>query len=584
MAHHKSNMINPRTQLTTVQLLKPGASGGQVDNVFFAPIEPAGAARHGLAASIAIPQTPMQSNQPGVKINGKAIDVFPAAIFRLTSSEGDLVPLDRGLLRDPDGDSYWDLTLSPGKVFSEASDGHWSRAALPFQLSNIFENDTHHGIATFLFNETDISSIFFQIVVETKAFLAPDNLLAWGWLKGRVQGLGLDECDLTRKAYREEKRDSLPMKSLNIWHSQATENLMRDIEQGFGGETSIVNGLVKDEVIYATPCRTARGDYPYPRSMKFGIWSATKTAFCTIAYLRLAQVMKEDPRGYEVATLLPEASGNEKWSGITIGHCMDMATGIGTGAQNGTEPNVFGDYLIEPWQSRESEEGLNTYNHYHNWFLAPSQHAKNLAAFSCPSYPWPAGTVARYRDQDLYIAGAALDALLKIHRGPDSRLWDMVRDEVYEPAGIHHAVKFHTIESDPASESPLTDAGLLLTMDNVAALGKLILDSGKIQDQQILDPQLLNGIFSFDAKKGLPTGTYTEHGQVYYYGATWHLPYQSRGGQKMWIPTMRGYGGQYIQILPNRTIGFRFGFDSYDTDERYDGLKLVRLADAVDPF
>ena len=281
-------MINPRTQLTADQLQKPGIAAGQVDNAFFAPIEPAGEAQHGLAASIAIPQTPMQSNQPGVKVNGKAIDVFPAVILRLSSSEGDLVPLDRGLLRDPDGDSYWDLTLSPGKVFFEASDGRWSRAALPFQLSNIFENDTHHGIATFLFNETDISSIFFQIVAETKAFLVPDNLLAWGWLEGRVQSLGLDECDLARKAYREEKRDRLPMKSLNIWHSQATEDLMRDIGQGFGSDSSIVNGLVKDEVIYVTPCRTARGDYPYPRSMRFGIWSATKTAFCTIATLLYA--------------------------------------------------------------------------------------------------------------------------------------------------------------------------------------------------------------------------------------------------------------------------------------------------------
>ena len=44
-----------------------------------------------------------------------------------------------------------------------------------------------------------------------------------------------------------------------------------------------------------------------------------------------------------------------------------------------------------------------------------------------------AETVARYRDQDLYIAGAALDAVLKKMRGPDARIWDMVRDEVYAP-------------------------------------------------------------------------------------------------------------------------------------------------------
>ena len=223
-------------------------------------------------------------------------------------------------------------------------------------------------------------------------------------------------------------------------------------------------------------------------------------------------------------------------------------------------------------------------NHYHDWFLTPSQHEKNLAAFACPSYPWPAGTITRYRDQDLYIAGAALDALLKRYRGPDARLWDMVRDEVYIPAQIHHAVKFHTVESDAASEVPLSDAGLLLTMDNIARLGKLILDGGIIEDQQILEPQLLDEIFSFDIEKGLPTGTYTADGEVHYYAATWYLPYQSRSEEKFWIPTMRGYGGQLIQILPNNTIGFRFGFDSYETEERYDALKLVRLSDAIRPF
>ncbi len=103
-------MINPRTQLTADQLQNPDVSKDPVDNAYFVPIEPANAAQHGFAVSIAIPQTPMQSNQSGVKVNGKAIDVFPAPILRLSSSEGDLVPLDRGLLRDADGDSYWDLT------------------------------------------------------------------------------------------------------------------------------------------------------------------------------------------------------------------------------------------------------------------------------------------------------------------------------------------------------------------------------------------------------------------------------------------------------------------------------------------
>ena len=573
-----------RSILHATQLLEADAIDGQVDNFFFAACGTASGPPREFAISIQIPQTVMKCNQQGIDVNGKATDLFPAINLRLVGIDDDLVPLDRDLLRDPEGSSYWDVTLSPGKIWSEEADGPWSRAALPFQFSNIFENDTHHGIATFLYSETNISPIFFQIVAETKPFLIPDNLLAWGWLEGRVESLDPKGYRSELDVYQEEKRDWLPMKSLEIWRSDDTEAHMRDIEYGFGSDSSIVNGLVIDDVIYSTSCQTTMGDYPYPRSMKFGIWSATKTAFCTIACLRLAHIMGEDPRDYEIAALLPEAKSNEKWASITIGHCMDMATGIGTAASDKKEPNIFGDYLLESWQSQESEEAFRSYNHYHTWFLAPSQHEKNLAAFACPSYPWPASTIVRYRDQDLYVAGAALDALLKSFRGPDSRLWDMVRDEVYVPARIHHAVKFHTIESDHANEVPLTDAGMLLTMDNIAALGRLILAGGKRQDRQILEPQLLDSIFSFYEQKGLPTGIYTEYGEVHYYGATWHLPYQSSRGEKMWIPTMRGYGGQVIQVLPNRMTAFRFGFDSYDTDQRYDALKLVRLADAIKPF
>ena len=576
--------MNTRVQLGADQLRAAGAVASQVDNATFLPRESSADAQHGLALSLDILQTPMNCNHQGVAVNGKAIDLFPAARFRLVSDGSDLVPLDRDLLRNPEGESYWDVTLSPGKVWSEPEDGGWSRAALPFQLSNIFENDTHHGIATFLYNDTGISPVFYQIVTETKAFLCPDNLQAWGWLKATPEPLSPDDCLATCEAYHEEQRDQLPIRPLADWKSDATRAGLDDIDRGFGSESSIVSGLIVDGEIYATPCRTSMGDYPYPRAMKFGIWSATKTAFCSIACLRLAQVIGEDPREARVADLLPEAQNNPVWADVTIGHCLDMATGVGTAAGDDEQAGVFADYQIEDWQSKESEEALRGYTHYHEWFVAPSQHEKNGAAFACSGYPWPAGTVVRYRDQDLYIAGAALDALLKGHRGPDSRIWNMVRDEVYRPARIHHAVNFHTIETDPQKEVPLSDAGLLLSMDNVARLGKLILEGGIIEGQQILAPGLLDQFFNVRTKKGLPTGIETTDGEVHYYGGIWHLPYRSQNGEAFWIPTMKGYGGQLIQLLPNHTIGFRFAYDSYETEERYDMLKLVRLSDAMRAF
>ena len=52
----------------------------------------------------------------------------------------------------------------------------------------------------------------------------------------------------------------------------------------------------------------------------------------------------------------------------------------------------------------------------------------------------------------------------------------------------------------------------------------------------------------------------------------------------MRLATMRGYGGNIIQPLPNGMTAFRLAHDTPDADERYDALKLARIADAVRPF
>lgn len=575
--------MTQRQQLLAQQLLD-GLLDHQVDNDAFVADETAVDAGHALALCLDIGETRMQCNHPGVAINGEAVDLFPQVTLRLANQNGNLVPLDRDLLRDPDGNGYWDISLSPGRVWSEPADGQWSRAVLPFQLSNIFENDTHHGLATFLYNETTVSPIFFQIVAETKTFLCPENLQARGWLQARPAPLESAAAEQTLAAFTTELVDQRVLRPLSHWRTTDTQSYLDEIENGFGSESTMVSGLVVDDEIFSSPCRTSMGDYPYPRAMKFGIWSATKTAFCSIACLRIAQISGQDPRTQTIGDLLPEAGGIGAWRDITIGDCLNMASGIGSAACAAVPANIFADYLLDESQAQESDEARISYNHYHAWFLAPSQHKKNLAALACPTYPWPAGSIARYRDQDLYIAGAALDAFLKRLRGPDARLWELVRDEVYTPARIHHAIKFQTIETDASQQVPLSDAGLLLTMDNIARLGKLIIDNGRIGDEQVLQPEMLQEFFDPRRAKGLPTGIQIEDGEIHYHAGIWHLPYRSRAGELLWIPSMRGYGGQLIQTLPNGITSFRFGADSYETEERYDGLKLVKLADAIRPF
>ena len=590
-------MASPaRSQLSLKDLIEKRQYPTPVDNIWFVSTVDAKDKHQSISLSVEIDEAKMYSSHAEVQVNGKFIDVFPACTIDLINYQDNLVPLDRNLIRTPQGNSYWDITLSPGKIWSEADDvtsdqgaiQSWFRAALPFQLSNIFENDSHHGVMTFLYCEDQISPIYYQITTETKAFVAPDNLIAWGYLDASPTPLTAPlKSEKSKNALiniQHEINDQLPIENLNKLRSTDNQSYFEDIETGFGAHSTIVSGLVMDDKIYSTRCQTQYGDYPYPRAMKFGIWSATKTAFCTIACLRLAQIYDEDPRSALVNELLPEAKNIATWEKITIGDCLNMATGIGTAGTNAEPLNIFADYILDIQHAIPVSRGLESYGHYFSWFLAPSQHQKNKAAFACPGYIWGPGKITRYRDQDLYIAGAALDAWLKIRQGPDARIWDLVEKQVYQVAGIHHAVKFHTLETNPKDEVPLSDAGLLLTMDNIANLGKLILDHGKVDGKQILHAEILDELFNPRSQKGLATGTQTKDGEIFYHGGIWHLPYRSQNNELFWIPTMRGYGGQLIQTLPNGTTVFRFGFDSYETEERYDMLKMVRLSDSISPF
>ena len=125
--------MKSRLQLRADQLFATGLLESQVDNSWFLPIEPFDEAHHVLALSIYISEILMNCNLQNIEVNGKSIDVFPAVEFRLTRHNGDLIPLDRDLLRNPQARSYWDVTLSPGKVWTETGDDGWSRAALPLQ-------------------------------------------------------------------------------------------------------------------------------------------------------------------------------------------------------------------------------------------------------------------------------------------------------------------------------------------------------------------------------------------------------------------------------------------------------------------
>ena len=141
---------------------------------------------------------------------------------------------------------------------------------------------------------------------------------------------------------------------------------------------------------------------------------------------------------------MPEAADYQGWEDVTFYDMANMASGHGFGSTVSDPNDMFSGYLD---------------GDYAAWYEAPSQAEKNVFALDQPVFPWAPGTVARYRDQDAYLYGVAMDAYLKQHEGSDADLWEMVRDEVYRPIGIFHAPMNRTIEPDGSMGQPMMAYG-----------------------------------------------------------------------------------------------------------------------------
>ena len=140
----------------TVEELAPDAweNFGLVHNDYFMPVGPSSDALHALSGVLAVPMTQSHS------MKGR-FPAFEAAFF---THDGHLVPTERGIIAG--GISTWNLVLSPGRVWSEPGDDGWSRASFPFTLTGKQRNDSHNGLASFLYNDTKVSALRVQVVQE----------------------------------------------------------------------------------------------------------------------------------------------------------------------------------------------------------------------------------------------------------------------------------------------------------------------------------------------------------------------------------------------------------------------------------
>jgi hypothetical protein len=561
-----------REALTFSELMSEQAISGPVSNRHFTAAADAGEALHVFSGAIRIPEHRMTTIPAAIRpadILGKKTQLFPGIDLTFASHNGVLIPTERDLLIASDSDSFWQIQVSPGRVWSEEGDNGMSRAAFPFLLTSIIENESYNGIATFLYDDDSVSMLRYQVVQQLAPFMIQTRFVAAG--QEPVRFTSLPKRPALVIEFDREIADRLPWRDWSELEARFGADLFDEFDAGIDAALTVTSGLVIDGQVYVRSMDTPYGPYPFPREMRHGVWSVAKTAAGLVTLMRMAQKYGDKVLDYRIRDYVEVTAEHDGWDDVTFRHAMSMATGVGTGTLE-VEPNVIG--------SGDASNPANDagFGDYMAWYLAPSRTAKLAEVFRTPSYPWGPGTYARYRDRDIFTLSAALESLYKQREGEDADLWQMMVDEVYRPIGIHHLSMTRTRETEGLG-TPMLAWGIYVSIDDIAKIAMLIQAGGTHNGEQLLSKAGLAEALYETGIHGLPTGASNEHGPKTYHLSLWQEPYITASGKVVHAPRMSGYGGNIVQLMPNGIIGFRFG-NGEDV-----GLEpMTTIADRIRPF
>jgi Beta-lactamase len=448
-------------------------------------------------------------------------------------------------------------------VWSEPGDGGLSRASFPFVLTDQ-ANATRHGLATFLYDDTRVSMLRFQVVQENVPW--QDKFDAWGQASMTyAPGPIPNEAALQAQFAAEVQRQTpiRPWSALPVSVSSKARRLAR-----FDGDTAPddlkVSGVIVDGVLYLRGCDTRWGPYPYCREMRHGVFSVTKSLGAAVALLRLSQTYGDQVFELKIKDYVTVTASHDGWERVTFADALNMATGIGDLAPQ-REPNDVHADENKPKMSQ--------------WHKARTAKEKLDIGFSYGQYPWGPGEVLRYNSTHTFVLAAAMDSFLKRQAGPHAHLWDMAVAEVFRPIGIFHAPMMHTQEADGRRGIPILAYGLYPTIDDVAKLTTLLQHGGQHEGRQLLSAAKLAEALYKTKAMGLPSGRRNQYGEARYHLSFRSEPYRTATGCVFHIPVMAGLGGNVVVLLPNGISAFRFADGGY-----YDVDTMVLAGEAIRPF
>ncbi len=457
---------------------------------------------------------------------------LPEFDFEYVQENGHLIPVKRGIsITDH---PVWNIILEPGRVWQEAGDNGLSRASLPFALVIKGGNTAFNGTMTFLFDEQQISYVWYQVTQETSSYTRA-NL--WGMVKAVYHPEEIPNADQIRADFRIELAGRLPVKSIEKLAEDFPGVDVRAFGQGVSPEHMTWYGLVVDGVNYIGGCQTRFGGYPYCESMRVTSFSTAKSAFSSLALMRLTQKYGPDIPNQLIKDYVPEAASSAgNWEDVTFNHGIDMTSG---------------NYVSPGYMVDDDSEAMAMF------FSAQPYVERIQAAFLAPRQSEP-GTLWVYRTSDTFILTRAMHNYLQSQEGANADIYEFVVDEVYRPLGIGPGA-FTTIRTadDDWQGQAEGGYGLWWIPDDIAKLGMLLnVAGGKIGDSQVLDPGLLAAALQQDENdRGVVIDSFRR-----YNNAFWARSYSiySGFGCEFWVPEMLGYSGNVVALFPNGITYYYF--------------------------
>ena len=485
---------------------------------------------------------------------------LPPFHFHFVQTGSFLIPAEQGL--SITGDPAWNYIVGPGRVWRELGDAGYMRASLPFALVQRNQNCVHNGVVSFLFSTTRsprISRAFYQITQET---CFPMKFDMWGELNADFAPGAVAAAPEVRARSAAERARHIPTKPIRALAEDfpRTGIDLASIKKAYKHPDDITTyGFVLRGVHYSSGCPGRSGEYPFCDEMRLPSYSIAKSVFAGVALMRLGQLYGTSVYDLRIKDYVPDKDNEGDWEKTTLGNASDMATG-----------NFNSDRY-------EADEDSSVNDRF---LIAESLEAKTRDAFAFHAKYATPGTTWVYQSPATFLLTQAMQVYLRQKRGPGADIFNLVRDDVYQP--LHMSQGFMSTirtENSPAG-APTGYYGLFFNKDDVAKISTFLnSSSGKLNGEQVLEPSRLAealfrgenagraGVPILGRKSGSALGEALTNKSLpgsdrRYAHGFWgaHMARAQSDGPRCdyWISLMNGYGGNIVMLLPNGVTFYIF--------------------------